>query len=107
MTGALAGRVVLVAGSSRGIGAEIAAKAGAECATVAVHYLESAEGAERTVARIRRPGAEAEIFRADIADGPQAEDLVAQVISRFGRIDSLVNNAGRTQVGPFLQIDPL
>jgi 3-oxoacyl-[acyl-carrier protein] reductase len=106
MSEALAGRVVLVTGSSRGIGAEIAAKAGAAGATVAVHYLQSAEGAERTVARIRKQGAEAESFRADIADGQQAEDLVAHVISRFGRIDGLVNNAGRTQVGPFLQIDP-
>ncbi len=45
-------------------------------------------------------------FAADIADGPQAEALVASVIERFGRIDGLVNNAGLTQVGPFLEIDP-
>ena len=103
---ALAGRVVLVTGSSRGIGAEIAAKAGGEGARVAVHFRQSVEGAERTVARLRDAGAEAESFAADISEGRQAEALVQQVIDRFGRIDALVNNAGRTQVGPFLDIDP-
>ena len=106
MTGLLADRVVLVTGSSRGIGAEVAAKAAAEGATVAVHHRTSREGAERTLARIREAGADGDCFSADIADGEQAERLVAAVIDRFGRIDGLVNNAGKTQVGPFLSIDP-
>ena len=50
-----------------------------------------------------RAGAEAEAFDADIRDGAQAEALVGRVIERFGRIDGLVNNAGRTLVGPFLE----
>ena len=66
----------------------------------------SAEGAQRTAARVRAAGAEADVFRADLTDGGQAEGLVAQVVARFGRIDGLVNNAGRTQVGPFLEIAP-
>jgi 3-oxoacyl-[acyl-carrier protein] reductase len=106
MGNALAGRVVLVTGSSRGIGAEIAAKAGAEGARVAVHYYRSTEGAERTAERVRQAGGEAECFSADVSDGAQAEALVRQVIERFDRIDGLVNNAGQTQVGPFLDIDP-
>lgn len=106
MTSSLADRVVLVTGSSRGIGAEIAAKAAAEGAVVAVHYHHSRDGAERTLARVRAVGADGDCFAADLADGERAERLVAAVIDRFGRVDGLVNNAGRTQVGPFLGIEP-
>jgi 3-oxoacyl-[acyl-carrier protein] reductase len=106
MGGALAGRVVLVTGSSRGIGAEVAVKAAREGATVAVHYHASSDAAERTVERIRATGSEGDRFAADIADGAQAEALVGRIISRFGRVDALVNNAGLTQVGPFLEIEP-
>ncbi len=102
----LQGHVVLVTGSSRGIGAEVAAKAGAEGARVAVHYREAADKAAATVERIRSAGGEAEAFAADLRDGAEAEDLVRRVISRFGKLDGLVNNAGMTQVGPFLEIDP-
>ena len=106
MSDALADRVVLITGSSRGIGAEVAVKAAAEGAIVAVHYRESREGAERTLARVREAGGSGDAFAADVGDGVQAERLVAAVIDRFGRIDGLVNNAGKTQVGPFLGIDP-
>ncbi len=106
MTASLADRVVLVTGSSRGIGAEIAAKAAAEGAVVAVHYQHSQDGAERTLARVREAGSDGDCFAADVGDGEQAARLVAAVIDRFGRIDGLVNNAGKTQVGPFLDIEP-
>jgi len=106
MGDALAGRVVLVTGSSRGIGAEVALKAAAEGARVAVHYRAPSDAAEATLERIRSQGAEAEGFAADIGDGRQAEELVERVIGHFGRVDALVNNAGLTMVGPFLEIDP-
>ncbi len=106
MGGLLAGRVVLVTGSSRGIGAEVAVKAAAEGAVVAVHYHQSAEAAEQTLARVRGAGGDGATFAADIGDGRQAEGLVEAVIDRFGRVDGLVNNAGRTLVGPFLEIEP-
>jgi 3-oxoacyl-[acyl-carrier protein] reductase len=106
MVDALAGRVVLVTGSSRGIGAEVVARAAAEGASVAVHHRRSADAARRTVERARSAGAEAESFAADIADGRAAEALVERVIERFGRIDGLVNNAGLTLVKPFLETEP-
>ncbi len=102
----LAGRIVLVTGSARGIGAEVAVKAGSEGATVAVHYRSSADAAERTLARVRDSGAKADAFAADIRDGSEAARLVQRVIDRFGRVDALVNNAGLTLVGPFLDIEP-
>jgi 3-oxoacyl-[acyl-carrier protein] reductase len=104
--GALAGRVVLITGSSRGIGAEVAVKAAAQGATVAVHYHRSADGAEATLVQVRSAGADGAAFDADLADGAQAERLVQRVIDRFGRVDGLVNNAGRTLVGPFLEMEP-
>jgi 3-oxoacyl-[acyl-carrier protein] reductase len=106
MAGALAGRVVLITGSSRGIGAEVAVKAAAAGASVAVHYHRSEEGAQATLAQVRNAGVEGAIFDADLADGRQAAELVERVIAHFGRVDGLVNNAGRTQVGPFLEIEP-
>ena len=106
MGDALSGRVVLVTGSSRGIGASIAVKAAAEGATVAVHYFRSPDGAATTLARVREAGGDGEVFDANVADGAEAEGLVARVIERFGRLDGLVNNAGLTQVSPFLTITP-
>lgn len=106
MGDALAGRVVLVTGSSRGIGAEVAVKAAAEGATVGIHYQSAADAAERTLDRVRQAGSDGATFGADIADALQAEQLVQRVIDRFGRIDGLVNNAGRTLVGPFLEMQP-
>jgi 3-oxoacyl-[acyl-carrier protein] reductase len=104
MGDALAGRIVLVTGSSRGIGAETAVRAAAEGATVAIHYHRGADGATRTLERVRAAGGDGEAFPADLADGDQAVGLVAAVLARFGRLDGLVNNAGRTQVGPFLDL---
>lgn len=106
MTGELAGRVVLVTGSSRGIGAEVAVQAAALGASVAIHYRSSPEGAQHTLDRAREAGGDGECFAADLADGAAAENLVGLVLERFGRIDGLVNNAGLTQVGPFLEITP-
>jgi len=106
MAGALAGRVVLITGSSRGIGAAVAVKVAGEGGRVAVHYHRSAEAAQRTLERVKEAGGDGETFAADVADGDQVERLVRGVIERFGRLDGLVNNAGRTQVGPFLKVEP-
>jgi 3-oxoacyl-[acyl-carrier protein] reductase len=102
----LDGRVVLVTGSGGGIGAEIAVGAAAEGAVVAIHYRTSGDGARATLDRVRAAGGHGELFAADLTDGPAAEALVRSVEERFGRLDGLVNNAGRTQVSAFLDISP-
>jgi len=106
MADRLSGRVVLVTGSSRGIGAEIAARAAAEGARVAIHYHRSPDGAAGTLERVRAAGSDGATFAADVSDGAAAEGLVARVLEALGRIDGLVNNAGLTQVGPFLELEP-
>ena len=106
MSEALAGRGGLVTGSSRGIGAEIAVKAAAEGARVAVHSHRAADAADRTVERARELGVDAEACAADLRDGGEAETLVERVLGHYGRIDGLVNNAGQTQLGPFLELSP-
>jgi 3-oxoacyl-[acyl-carrier protein] reductase len=106
VTGQLAARTVLVTGSSRGIGAAVARQAAREGATVAVHYQRAADAAAGTLEQVRQAGGDGAVFQADLADGAQAERLVQDVIDRFGRIDGLVNNAGLSQVGPFLELRP-
>ena len=79
----------------------------ARAPSVAVHYHRSRGRARRRRWRgSASAGADGAAFDADVADGRQAEQLVERVIERFGRVDGLVNNAGRTQVGPFLEIEP-
>ena len=106
MGDALAGRVVLVTGSSRGIGAAVAVKAAAEGARIAIHYKESVNEAAGVLTKVRLAGSAGATFAADVSDGEQAEKLVTRVADHFGRLDGLVNNAGLTQVGPFLTIKP-
>lgn len=105
MAGELDGRVVLVTGSSRGIGAAVAKRAAAEGARVAIHYRQGASDADRVVAAARAAGAsDARAFAADLRDGNAAERLVNDVAEAFGRLDGLVNNAGIDQRGPSLEL---
>ena len=89
----LEGRVVLVTGGARRIGRAIALRlAGAGC-HVAVHYQQSENDALETATTCRSRGVSAETFRADLADVAAATALVSSVLTCFGRLDVLVNNA--------------
>lgn len=90
-------RVVLVTGSSRGIGAALARRFGADGYRVAVHYSSSAAGAEEVVSSLRSAGVDSEAFGADVADPEACQNLVRAVTERFGGLDVLVNNAGITR----------
>lgn len=89
----LSGRVVLVTGSSSGIGEAIARRCASLGAAVVVNSSSSVEAGERIAAEL---GDDAIYLRADISDREQALDLLDRTIDRFGRLDVLVNNAGWT-----------
>jgi 3-oxoacyl-[acyl-carrier protein] reductase len=88
----LAGKVALVTGASKGIGAAIAEALGAAGAAVAVNYATSREGADRVVSAITGAGGKAVAVQGSVADA--AERIVAETVAAFGKIDILVNNAG-------------
>lgn len=102
----LSGRVIMVTGGGRGIGAAIANAVGEAGGDVAIVYRADEDAANGVAAEIRKLGRSAQAYRCDVADGAQVAATVRRIETDFGRIDGLVNNAGRTQVGPFLEIEP-
>ena len=93
----LEGKVAVVTGSSRGIGAAIARKLAAEGVKVVVNHRDSAEQAQEVADAIIGNGGEVAIVQADVSDHEQAQSLIKAAIETFGRLDILVNNAGTTR----------
>lgn len=96
----LAGRVALVTGGSRGIGAAIARELAEDGARVAVSYVTSPDKANALVKELQGKGVKAAAFQADQADAAQVAELVRKTVAHFGRLDILVNNAGVFITGP-------
>jgi NAD(P)-dependent dehydrogenase (short-subunit alcohol dehydrogenase family) len=94
MTKKLSGKVALVTGGSRGIGAASARALADEGADVAISYVASPDKAEAVVAELKARGVKARAFKADQASVADVEQLVKDVAKEFGRLDILVNNAG-------------
>ena len=95
--GELEGRVALVTGASRGIGAVIAGRLGRAGASVGVNYRNNQDLAAKVAESITAAGGEAVLVPADVSDEKAAEAAVKHVVDRWGRIDILVNNAGITR----------
>lgn len=100
----LSGKVALVTGGSRGIGAGIALALGGAGAKVIVNYFEHKKQAEQVVRQITESGGEAVSFGADVSEGEQVESILSFVASHYGGVDILINNAGIHQ---HLTIDKL
>ena len=90
----LAGKVALVTGGSRGIGAAIAKRLAAEGASIALTYSKGADAAASIVKEIERVGGKAVAIQADAADADAVRKAVETTVETFGRLDVLVNNAG-------------
>jgi 3-oxoacyl-[acyl-carrier protein] reductase len=90
----LKGKVAIVTGASKGIGAAIAEQFAAEGAGVVVNYASSKSGADAVVARIKRKEGQAIAVQADVSSGEAIRHLFAEAKKAFGKVDILVNNAG-------------
>jgi len=103
VSGALAGKLALVTGASRGIGAAIARDLAAAGGRVVVNYRERRDAAEAVAADIRAAGGFAEVLGFDVADGDAVDAAIRDVAARLGNVDILVNNAGVSADGLILR----
>ena len=102
----LQGKVALVTGASKGIGAAIALELAAQGAAVAVNYSGSKSGADKIVNEIKQAGGRAIVVQANVSDPDSIGPLINTVVKQLGPIDILVNNAGIYEFGPLEQITP-
>jgi 3-oxoacyl-[acyl-carrier protein] reductase len=100
----LTGKVAVVTGASKGIGAGIAKALGAEGASVVVNYASDRSGADKTVADITKAGGKAVAIGASVAKSGDIEKLFAETKKAFGKVDILVNNAGVYSFAPLDEI---
>jgi 3-oxoacyl-[acyl-carrier protein] reductase len=96
----LKGKVAVVTGASKGIGAAIAKALAAEGASVVVNYASSKAGADKVVAAITAAGGKAVAVGGDVSKAAEAQGLIAAAIRNYGRLDILVNNSGVYEFSP-------
>lgn len=106
MAGKLTGKVAVVTGASKGIGAAIAKALAAEGAAVVVNYASSRAGADRVVSEVAGAGGRAVAVQADLSKPADVARLFAETKKAFGRLDVLVNNAGVYEFAPLEAVTP-
>jgi 3-oxoacyl-[acyl-carrier protein] reductase len=102
--GELTGKVAVVTGASKGIGAGIAKRFGAAGASVVVNYASSREGADKVVAEIKKEGGKAIAVKADVSKADEVKQLFEETKRAFGKLDVLVNNAGVFRFAPLQDV---
>ena len=102
----LTGKVAVVTGASKGIGAAIAKSLAAEGASVVVNYASSKAGADTVVAAITQAGGKAVAVAGDVSNPADAEGIILTAIKSFGKLDILVNNSGIFEFAPIEAITP-
>ena len=102
----LAGKVAVVTGASKGIGAAIALHLATDGAAVVVNYSSSKEGAERVVKEIQHKGGKAIAIQANMTNQKEIKRLFSEAQKAFGKLDILVNNAGFYEFSPLEDITP-
>ncbi len=93
----LTGKVALVTGASKGIGAGIAKKLATHNATVIINYSGNDINAQNTLNEIKQLGGNAEIYKCDVADFDAVEKMIKSIVEKYKKIDILINNAGITK----------
>lgn len=106
MSNKLTGKVAVVTGASKGIGASIALHLASEGAAVVVNYASSKAGADKVVSRIAADGGKAVAVQADVSLPEDIQRLFAETKKAFGRVDVLVNNAGIYEFAPLDEVTP-
>ena len=96
----LTGKVAVVTGASKGIGAAIAKSLGAAGASVVVNYASDKAGADKVVDAITKAGGKADTVKGDVSKQPDAEAIIDAAIKAYGKLDILVNNAGIFEFAP-------
>ena len=103
--GKLSGKVAVVTGASKGIGAAIAERLGKEGASVVVNYASDKAGAEKVAKQIEANGGKALVVKADVSKKEDISKLFGETTVRFGKVDILVNNAGIYEFRPLEAVD--
>ncbi|SHI32880.1 3-oxoacyl-[acyl-carrier protein] reductase [Clostridium cavendishii DSM 21758] len=101
----LSGKVALVTGSSRGIGEAIARKLSILGASIIINYSKDEDGANRIIEEIKENGGYAISVKADVSKYEEAKYLVEEAVNHFGKLDVVVNNAGISSLGLFMDQD--